>query len=107
MIVAEHAVIVNFKYGLANLNALRMVERDLERAIRRASVGEYDGDEIAVDLSHGSLWMYGPDADRLFAAIRPILMSVPFMKGAVVTLRYGGPDPDKTATITIGASHEA
>jgi len=33
--------------------------------------------------------MYGPDADRLFAAVRPVLESAGFMQGARVRLRYG------------------
>ncbi len=35
--------------------------------------------------------MYGPDADRLFGAIAPVLRSTAFMAGAVMTKRYGPP----------------
>lgn len=85
----EHAIIINFKYGLPGLSALREAEKKIESAINKAGAGEYDGDEIAVDLTDGYLYLYGPDADRLFEAIRPVLESTPFMKGAVVKLRYG------------------
>lgn len=87
----EHAVIVHFRYGQPDLDPLRAVESRLEAAIEKAGVGEFDGDEIAVDLSDGSLYMYGPDADRLFAAIRPVLDTTPFLRGATVRLRYGPP----------------
>jgi hypothetical protein len=35
--------------------------------------------------------MYGPSADSLFAAIKPILEKTPFMRGAKAKLRYGPP----------------
>jgi hypothetical protein len=102
----KHSVVVAFKYGLPDLTALRDAEGKIEQAILKAGVGEYDGDEIAVDLADGSLYMYGPDADELYAAIRPVLEAVPFMKGATATLRYGGPaDGARTTTIKVGIAH--
>lgn len=89
--MSEHAVIVRFQYGQRDLTALREVEGKLEAAIKAAGAGDFDGDEIAVDGSDGSLYMYGQDADRLFAAIRPVLDATPFMRGATVLLRYGPP----------------
>lgn len=86
----EHAVIVNFGYGgSTDLGPLFALERELESAIVAANAGEYDGNELAVDGSDGTLYMYGPDADKLFAAVKPALESCRFMKGAVVKLRYG------------------
>jgi hypothetical protein len=87
----EHAVIVSFNYGSKNLDALFKLEEKLEAAITRAKVGEYDGNEIAVDGSDGTLYMYGPDADKLFNIVKPILESTPFMRGAEVRRRYGPP----------------
>ena len=51
----------------------------------------FDGNEVATDGSDGFLYMYGPDADALFGAVRPALEGAPFMRGARVTLRYGPP----------------
>ena len=100
--VAEHAVIVHFKYGSTDLARLFALEEKLEAAISDAKAGEFDGDEIAVDGSDGSLWMYGPDADRLFQVIEPILRASPFMRGARVKLRYGPPaDGVREKEITI------
>ena len=62
----------------------------MEKAISEAKAGEYDGNEIAVDGSDGSLFMYGPDADRLLEVIEPIIRASSFMKGAQVRRRYGG-----------------
>ena len=88
----EHAVIVSFGYGgSTDLEPLFALEQELESVIATAGVGEYDGNEVAVDGSDGTLYMYGPNADNLFAVVKPALASCPFMKGAVVKLRYGPP----------------
>ena len=90
---AEHAVIVTFTYiGSTDLDPLFALELQLESAISAARVGEYDGNDVAVDGSDGTLYMYGPDADKLFAVVRPVLEACSFMKGATVKLRYGPPD---------------
>lgn len=87
----EHAVIVNFNYGSKDLKSLFTLEDKLEAAISKPGIGKYDGNEIAVDGSDGSLYMYGPSADNLFKVVKPILEATPFMKGAKVKLRYGPP----------------
>ncbi len=96
----EHAVVVHFAYGILrpddqtpDLQPLFKVEEALERAIADAKAGEYDGNEVAVSGKDGYLYMYGPDADRLYDVVRPILEGVPFMKGAEVKKRYGPPNP--------------
>jgi hypothetical protein len=78
---------------------LRETESRLDAAIRSAGAGEYDGDEVATDLSDGLLYMYGPDADRLYAAIRPVLESAAFMRGATVHVRYGPPGSHENVII--------
>lgn len=99
----EQAVIVHFEYGEPCLTPLREMERELEAALAKAGAGEHDGDEMAVDPDDGTLYLYGPDADRLFAAIRPVLDATPFMRGATVRLRYGPPaDEAREAVVVIG-----
>jgi hypothetical protein len=85
------AVLVYLTYGSTDLSKLLAVEEQLQDAIAAAGVGEFDGDEMATDGSEGTLFMYGPDADALFTAVRPILEATPFMKGALAKLRYGPP----------------
>jgi hypothetical protein len=98
----DHAVIVRFSYGSTDLSRLFELESKLETAIADAKVGEYDGNEIAVDGSDGILYMYGPDADRLFQVVEPVLKATPFMNGAKVTVRYGPPaDGVREKEITI------
>ena len=86
---SEQAVVVEFNYGLESTDAIFALEDQLEAAIEEAQVGDFDGDEIAADLSDGFLYMYGPDADAVFKVIEPILKSVGFMRGAKVKLVYG------------------
>lgn len=86
---SEHAVIVHFRYGSTDLSRLYAVEDRLEGAIDEANAGMLDGNEIATDGADGRLFMYGPDADRLFDAVRPVLESADFLRGAEVELRYG------------------
>jgi hypothetical protein len=98
----DHAVIVHFTYGSTDLAALFALENRLEAAIAKAGAGEFDGNEIATDGSDGFLYMYGPDADRLFAAIKPCLEETPFTRGAEVQLRYGPAGSDaRESTVVI------
>jgi hypothetical protein len=91
MPASEHALVVHFEYGSTDLSRLFALEELIEQALTRHGVGEFDGNEMAVDGSDGYLYMYGPDADQMFAAVRPVLEGADFMRGARVTLRYGPP----------------
>ena len=90
--VPEHAVIVNFQFDSTNLQRLYDLEEDLESTISDAGVGEFDGHDIAQDGSDGYLYMYGPDANKLFEAVKPLLETKDFTRGALVRLRYGPPE---------------
>ncbi len=83
----EDAVIVHFQYGSTDLQPLFALEDRLAAAIDAAGTGQYDGHEIAVDGGDGFLFMYGPNADALFEAVRPILEACDFARGASVILR--------------------
>ncbi|HEX3948553.1 MAG TPA: hypothetical protein VHW95_01740 [Steroidobacteraceae bacterium] len=85
----EQAVSVHFNYGNADWKPFFAFEKTLEDAIGKSGVGAYDGNELAVDGSDGSLYMYGPDADKLFKVAKPILLSTTLLRNITVTLRYG------------------
>jgi hypothetical protein len=103
--MSEQAVIVTFNYGEVDLTPLFALEERLEAAIANAGVGEYDGNEITTDLSNGFLYMYGPDAENLFAVVWPILASAKFMEGASVRMRFGPPvDETPEKLIVLSAS---
>lgn len=87
----EHAVIVYFMYNDKNLNRLFALEDRLETTILKAKVGELDGNEVAVGGGDARIYMYGPDAGRLYKVIESVLKSTPFMRGAKAQLRYGPP----------------
>lgn len=90
--MSEHAVIIKFEYGSTDLEPLFELEGQLEALLEDGVHGEYDGNEIAVDGSDGFLYLYGPDAENLYNAIKPILLASTAIKNAVATLRYGPPD---------------
>jgi hypothetical protein len=90
--MSEHAVIVRFEYGQTDLSPLYELEDKLTDAIESAAVGEFDGNEIALDGSDGTIFMYGPSADRLFEVVRPVLASADCIHNAVATIRYGSPE---------------
>jgi hypothetical protein len=85
----EHAVIVSFAYGAADLAPLVALEDRLRQAIAADGTGEYDGNEVADDGSDGSFFMYGPDADRLYASVKPVLEASGILSRLQVRLRYG------------------
>jgi hypothetical protein len=100
----EQAVIVHFQYGSTDLGRLFAVQATLEKVVADAQAGEVDGNEVATDGSDGFLYLYGPDADRLFKVISPILESCDFMKGATAKLRYGPPGAEvRERSIVVGA----
>lgn len=91
-LTGDHAVLVEFQFDDSSIDAVAALEEQLRAAIESASVGEYDGNELAVDGSRqGRLYMYGPSADRLFDVVRPVLEASSLMKGAIAIKRYGPP----------------
>jgi len=99
----EHAVIITFNYRLDDLSYLHKLENKLDSVLSDLKVGDCDGHEIATDLSDGFLYLYGPNAESLFKAIKPTLESTDFLVGATAKLRFGPPeDGIKEIDIIIG-----
>ncbi|MEM6525639.1 MAG: hypothetical protein AAGF85_01485 [Bacteroidota bacterium] len=88
----EHAVIVYFDYGIEGLEPIFELGNKLKKIISDSNVREYDGHEIAMDYSDGSLYMYGPNAEVLFKTIKSTLEATEFLKGAKAKLRFGPPE---------------
>jgi hypothetical protein len=65
------------------------IEDQLIQAIAAANVGEFDGNEIGP--TGATLFMYGPDAERLFKVVEPVLRSYPLCQRGRVVIRHGGP----------------
>ncbi len=92
----DQAVIVDFNYGQEDLAPFFKLEEEIENAIKAAGVGEYDGNEIAVDGSHGCFYCYGPDADKLLMVVEPILKKSALLSKVFAMVRYGPPEDGVT-----------
>lgn len=53
----EHAVIIYFNYGIEGMEKIYELGDKLKDIIEENSLGKYDGHEIAMDYSDGSLYM--------------------------------------------------
>ncbi|WP_433042733.1 hypothetical protein [Dactylosporangium sp. CS-033363] len=72
--------------------AVYELQERLTAALAGLDVGELDGNEFGGDQV--AVYLYGPDADRLYDAVEPVLRSLPH-RPARATLRYGeAGDPD-------------
>jgi hypothetical protein len=59
----------------------------LASIIEESRSGVFDGDEFGA--GGGTLFMYGPNADRLFDAVHPTLKTWEPLKGGYAIKRYG------------------
>ena len=108
--MSQQSVIVTFyhydgaRFGgtdARDLAPLFALEDELTKAIEAAGTGEFDGDVIAVDGSDGQLFMYGPDAEKLFASVERILRASPILDSARVELRFGSVDDAQARTRSV------
>ena len=91
----EHAVLIFLRYPLSGPGSKEAVHRLFEledqiaAAIEQAGVGEHDGNEVGG--GEFTIYCYGPNADKLFAAIEPVLVRSKITKDGRVVIRYGKP----------------
>jgi hypothetical protein len=76
------------EYDLATL------EEQLATIINRNGAGEWDGNELGEDTAR--IFTYGPDADRLYRVMEPVLKSHPLCQNARIVIRKGGPGAPQT-----------
>jgi hypothetical protein len=106
--VAEHAVILNIPlsgeaFGTEDERGrMRAFGDALEARIDAANVGEFDGHEFGEGQC--VLYMYGPDADALFAVVAAAAADEGLPHGSVATKRYGeASDPEaREESVSIG-----
>ncbi|MFI5711553.1 GNAT family N-acetyltransferase [Kribbella sp. NPDC051620] len=90
----EHAVIINLSLGEEHFGSVkaretvRALEHDLAAILDAGTLGYFDGDEFGG--GEAVTYLYGPNADNLYAAIEPRLQAVP-LRPAHVTIRHGAP----------------
>lgn len=82
-------VIVQFFYGIEDIGELHQLEQALNDLISESGVGEYKGHEISLDFGDGYLFLLGPNAEKIYACIKPLLESYYFMDKSIATLRTG------------------
>lgn len=72
--------------------AIVQLGEKLQDALERRAAGELDGEEFTE--SECVFYLYGPDADALFAAVEPVVRECELCRGGSVLKRYGcGADP--------------
>lgn len=65
------------------------LEDQLREVIQNRRLGELDGNEFGPD--EVVIYMYGPDAERLFVAVEPVLRAYPLCREGTVVIRRGPP----------------
>lgn len=81
------AITVSFDFYPEDSTRIHQLEQKLKRALQRARVGELGETEFHLDGNEGFFYLLGPDPERLFAVVGPILQSSPLMKNAEVEER--------------------
>ena len=92
MIMPEHCVQVFLKLSCKlgsqqEMDCIAALTDTLAEAIEKHEAGEFDGDEYGDGVCR--LFMYGPDADKLFDAIQQPLLASPLSEGGHALKRYG------------------
>ena len=89
--MSDHCVKLVFPFSGSSLDPAFELEDALTEAIESANAGEFDGNDVG--QGECTLYMYGPDADALFTAIKPVIAAYPEMlSGGQAQLRYGPPE---------------
>jgi hypothetical protein len=92
---SEQAVIIHLKLADGNFGdpqereAIIALGDKLNQIIKKKRVGEYDGHEFGEGFA--TLYMYGPDATKLFDAIIETVKEHPSRSGSHIIKRFGSP----------------
>lgn len=68
------------------------LEERLIDKIDKSAYGEFDGNEIATDLSHARFYFYAPDADKMLGLVAPLFLDQALITDASFQMLYGA-DP--------------
>ncbi|NWK78374.1 hypothetical protein HWX34_10600 [Aquitalea sp. LB_tupeE] len=78
---------VKFDFYPEDSTQIHRLEKKLQRAMQRARVGELGETEFHLDGNEGFFYLFGPNPERLFAVVGPILRSSTLMQNAEVEER--------------------
>lgn len=93
--VGEEALIAKIKLNAGNLGSAEEIQRisdledQLEKALKAANAGEFDGDEYGEGFC--TIYLFGPSAERLAKVALPILKNFRAPARSFVIKRYGKP----------------
>jgi hypothetical protein len=73
------------------------LEAQLERAVQDGALGEVDGHESGPGET--TVYLYGPDAEKLFAGVEAVLRRNPLCQGARVVIRRGAPGAEARVVV--------
>ncbi|MEO9871236.1 hypothetical protein [Ekhidna sp.] len=85
----KQSIVVHFKGWINSLEPVHRLSEQLREVLNDNSLGIFDGHEIAMDGSHGSLFVYGLDSKALFEIVKPFLVSADLLKCTQAILRSG------------------
>jgi hypothetical protein len=93
-IPSQQAVIVELSEAVPRAEIyenydLSTLEEQIISSLAGTGLGELDGNEVGP--REATLFLYGPDADKLFQRIEGILKAYPLFESTQVTIRYGEP----------------
>jgi hypothetical protein len=97
----QSVIIWFFHYEYEELDELFDLENRLGQVLVDNGLGRCDGNEIACEGTDGSLWFYGPSAEKIFTAIKPILQEIDWMRSAVATLSFGSSSHAKRIEVEV------
>ena len=97
----EQSVIISFSYGIDSLDPLHQLGDRLSYLLDQGNEGYYDGHELAMDNSDGTIFLYGKNAERLYKLIEPLLDKVDWMDGAHISLTFGSNQNAKQIEFTL------
>jgi hypothetical protein len=86
--VTVHFKLSDNKFGSSEeRDRIHRFSHELAALVQEYQAGEFDGDEFG--NGEGTLFMYGPDADRLFETVLSALETWEPLRGGHVIKRYG------------------
>jgi hypothetical protein len=97
----EQAVLIYLQTAGVDFDRVVKTEDELIAAVDEKGLGEVDGHELAVDGSEVVYFIYGPDADALFAAVEPVIRGFPAGEGSYAIKRYGDVDDSNAREVRI------
>ncbi|WP_061540341.1 hypothetical protein [Collimonas fungivorans] len=89
----EHLVIY-FRHGMRDIIPYSEFISKYRISMVECGIGEYLGDDMAIDGGDAEGIFAGPSSKELFAFIKQDLCALSFMKGAKVTLVFGELEED-------------